>query len=171
MSAEVRRVETIKRFRDHLVRYDQDLGQTLDAITASLHRLQTWIDQELPAYWNQQTRLAERALAEAEERLSQLTASVRPGDRPSATEAKQAVHQCRTRLRLCQDRQTKCRQIRLTLGCEMEKARGPLANVRQLAETDLPAAAGHLQTLLEQLHRYLENTVQSPPPPRAGDSP
>ena len=155
MTADVRNVEKVEAFRFSTVQYRQKLQQIVDQTLASTSRIERWIEDDVPRYWQRELGLAERRLNEANDRWSQLTSAVRPGDPPSATEARMEVRQCRDRLALCQQRVSQIRRMGIEIHHEIDKLRGVMGGVGQIVETDLPAANASLQELLRHLNRYL----------------
>jgi hypothetical protein len=121
-----------------------------------VQRAESYFANDRPAYWRQQTTLAERDLNEAKENLARKLAVARPGDRPAATEARQRVRKAQARLDQCQAKQREARKWALEIAQQCDGVLGPLADVVEHCEVLLPAAARELQTLIDQLRRYAD---------------
>ena len=85
-----------------------------------VHRAEAYFSHDRPAYWRRQTRLAERELTEAKDNLAQKRATIRPADRPAATEAAKRVKTAEQRSRECEakQRQAKALAIEISQKCD-----------------------------------------------------
>ena len=110
----------------------------------------------------QQSRVAERELTEAKDNLSQKQSAARPGDRPAATEAVKRVRLAEQRSRECEAKLRLAKTISIDIGQACDDLLGPLADVTEHCEVVLPTAARHLQSLIDQLRAYAEQSKQPP---------
>lgn len=107
-----------------------------------------------PAYWRHQGQLAERELTEAKNYLSVKRASIRPEDRPAASEAFKRVRVAEARARLCEAKKRDAKKWSLEIGRQCDNLLGPLADLAQHCDVVLPTAAKELRGLIEQLKLY-----------------
>ena len=125
-------------------------------------RADDYFGSDRPAYWRQQLHRAEREVNEARDYLAQKRAAIRPGDRPTASEATKRVRLAEKRLRECQEKQRLCRTWALEISRQCDALLGPLADVIEHCEVLLPSAAKELRMLIDQLRLYAEQQ-QNPP--------
>lgn len=128
----------------------------MQEIRMMIQRAEAYFTQDQPAYWRNQTQLAERELTEAKEILSQKRAAARASDRVPATEAAQRVKKAEKRLRECEAKQREAKQWSIEMGQQCDDVLGPLADVVEHCEVVLPTAARELRTLIDQLRVYAE---------------
>lgn len=121
-----------------------------------IQRAETYFSQDQPAYWRHQTQLAERELNEAKDILSQKRAAARASDRIPATEAAQRVNRAEHRLRECNAKQREAKKWAIEMAQQCNLVLGPLADVAEHCEIQLPTAARELRALVDQLRIYAE---------------
>lgn len=161
-TSNVRNIDSLEAFHEGLNRLSSDWQKTLEEVRMLVHRAEEYFETDRPAYWRQQLQMAERELNEARDNLAQKRAAIRPGDRPSATEATRRVQAAEQRLRDCQQKQRDCHSWALEISRQCDSLLGPLADVMEHCEVLLPAAARELRTLIEQLRVYAEQNPNHP---------
>ena len=160
-ASNVRNIESLEAFHAGLIRLSGEWDRSLQEIRMMIQRAETYFSHDRPAYWRNQTTLAERELTEAKENLSQKRAAVRPGDRPPATEAAQRVAKAERRLRDCEAKQREAKRWAIEMSKQCGDVLGPLADVVEHCEVLLPEAARELRTLIDQLRIYAEQAKRS----------
>ncbi|PNY36943.1 hypothetical protein [Rhodopirellula sp. MGV] len=155
-TSDVRSIESLERFRQGLLKLADDWEKTLQEIRISVHRAQRYYTDEVPRYWRHQTELAERELTESKDELQRKQAAARASDRVSALEAQKRVARAKERLDLCRQRQRVAKSLSIEISHQCDEMLGPLADMTDHSETQLPAAAAKLQRLLDALHRYTD---------------
>ncbi|MGI9474431.1 MAG: hypothetical protein ACR2NZ_23035 [Rubripirellula sp.] len=155
-TSNVRNIESLEAFHGGMTRLSSDWEKTLQEVRMLVHRADSYFSQDRPAYWRQQTRLAERELNEAKDNLSQKRAAIRPGDRPPATEAVKRVRLAEQRVAECHEKQRRAKSWSIEISQQCDELLGPLADVVEHCELLLPAAAVELRGLIEQLRLYAE---------------
>ena len=160
-TSNVRNIESLAAFHGGLNRLAGDWDKVLQEIRMMVHRTEDYFTHTRPAYWRDQTRLAERELNEAKENLSQKRASARSEDRPPATEAVQRVSKAERRLRLCQSKQRDAKAWAIEITQQCDEVLGPLADVAEHCDSLLPRAAQELASLIEQLRIYAEQAEKN----------
>ena len=144
--ADIRSLERLEVFKQHLIRQRQVLLNTLEDLQLEMRRLTDWIQRDARAYWLDQYRAAQRHRIECQEALSRCMATVRADERRPCTEQKQ-------RLARAEDRLSTWQRIRTKENARVQRC-------QDLAETELLVAVERLGKHLDILRRYAE--LQSP---------
>ena len=155
-TSNVRSIESLAAFRSGMVKLSGNWDKSVQDLRVSIQRVDQHFSQDRPRYWKRQVQLAERELTEAKDNLSQKQATVRAGDRVSATEAVQRVNRAKQRLNLCREKQRKSKSIAIEMSQQCDSLLGPLADVAEHCEVILPKAAHQLQQLIDHLRVYAE---------------
>ncbi|TWU54586.1 hypothetical protein Poly51_33050 [Rubripirellula tenax] len=155
-ASNVRSIESLERFHAGLTRLSGDWDKALQEVRMMVHRAEDYFSHDRPKHWRHQVTLAQRQLSEAKDSLAQKRATVRPGDRPAASEQVKRVALCERRVRHCEEkvRQAKALSIEMSQACN--EVLGPLADLAQQCEVLLPTAAIELRRLIEQLKAYAD---------------
>ena len=154
--SDVRNIESLESLRVSLLKLGNEWDSLIQMVRATIHRTDEYFAKDRIGYWRRQMMLAERELNEAKDSLSQKRSAARASDRPAATEAAQRVHRAEARVRTCQQKHGKAREIALDMSRRCDELLGPLADVSDLCESRLPVAAEQLKSLIEHLRRYAE---------------
>ena len=155
-TSNVRNIESLEAFHGGLVRLSEDWDKTLQEVRMIVHRAETYFAQDRPAYWRRQTKLAQRELTEAKDRLANKRTAIRSADRPPATEEAKRVSKAETRVRECEAKLRETKAWALEISQQCDGVLGPLADVIEHCEVLLPTAANELRALIEQLRAYAE---------------
>ncbi len=158
----VRDIESLAALRVGLIRYADLCSGVLEELRASVRRTEEEFSQNRPAHWRAEVRLAERRLGEAQEALAQKRAAARIGDRPPATDAAAKVARAQRRLRYCQEQQRLARSLGIEIAQACDKLLGPISEVAQRCDVELPQAAAELQRLIEPLRDYADQPSPEP---------
>lgn len=156
-TSDVRNIDALATFGESIERLAGELSADADGLNKALQRIDVHFGQAWPAYWEDQLRVAQRRWTESQDRLNAKRAAVRPGDRPPATEEAASERRWRDRVRVCREKVRGVRRLHQSVAAESDKVRGPLADLRHAAETDLPAAAEAMRRIVETLRRYSED--------------
>ena len=163
-SSNVQNIDALQAFHGQLVRLSSDWDKSLEEIRALVHRAEEHFARDQPTYWRRQMQLAERELTEAKDSLSQKRSAARAQDRPAATEAVKRVRMAEKRARECEAKIRLAKSISIEIGQTCDAVLGPLADVTEHCEVVLPAAARHLQSLIDQLRAYADQSNLPPDP-------
>lgn len=155
-SSDVRSIESLRLLRNAVGELSNDWTIALQQIKSSMHRTQEHFLTIMPAYWKQQTRIAEQKLAEAQDNLSRQHGTSASGQAPAVTEAKQRVQAAKRRLNLCEEKFRLASKIAIQFDYACQELAGPIAEVVAHASVTLPNAAGDLAVLTGHLDRYAE---------------
>ncbi|MDM4014283.1 hypothetical protein [Roseiconus lacunae] len=153
-TSDVRNIEALEQFRQGILKLADDWDKTLQEIRISVHRAQRYYTDDVPRYWRRQVELAEQELTESKDELQRKQSAARASDRVSALEAQKRVARAKQRLEFCRQRQRNAKSLSIEISHQCDEMLGPLADMTDHSENQLPAAAAKLQTMLEALHRY-----------------
>jgi len=153
-TSDVRSIDSLRDLKASLVLFASDSDNSVQQIRSSLHRVAEHFSVTMPAYWKQQTRIAEQKLSESLDNLSNQRGSSSQSASPSASDAKQRVDLATRRLKLCEEKQRLAHTVAIQFGHIQHTLAGPIAEVAAQATDILPAAAIHLATLIDHLDQY-----------------
>ncbi len=154
----VRSIESVEVFHAGMVHFTKKWSQAVDETRMLVHRAEEYFTGDQPRYWKHQIQLADRELCEAQEVLAIKRSSVRPEDRPAATEAVMRVRAAERRLRHCEAKKREAKKWALEISRQCNLLRGPLADLANQCEVLLPTAANELRELIEQLKIYADDS-------------
>jgi len=152
-------IESLEDLNQAILRFMEDLRQTLEELKAARHRADEAFSQQYPAYWRKETRLAERQLNEAKDQLSAKTSTARPDDQPAASEEKKRLRRAETRLRICNEKLRRSKEWSLKISRECDQLLGPLTDVLDQCDSVLPVAATELRALIGHLKDYTDQNA------------
>ncbi|MEM9827317.1 MAG: hypothetical protein AAF958_12040 [Planctomycetota bacterium] len=160
-AANVQNVRSLESFQSRCVTYAEHLIQETDQLRMLVNRLRQRYADEWPRYWNAQIRLTERQLGEAKDRLQAKRAAVRAVDRLPASEEAAVVNRLERRLRSARQRAQQCKSVLVIMEKAIDDTLGPIADLAQHGEIQIPVAAHALRQLIDLLKRYLD--AETPP--------
>ena len=162
-TSNVRNIDSLAAMQAGILRLSDDWSKTIQELRAMVQRAEQYFSQTQPQYWRHQLQLAEREINEAKDDLARKRASLRPEDRPAASEAVAREQRAELRLRYCEDKRRRLRSWAIEVSKVCDDLRGPLADLNVHCDTMLPQAARELGTLIDQLRAYAEQTRQNDP--------
>lgn len=169
-STEVRSLDSLKHLHDSLLTLRGDWEEVLGQLRLGSERVREHFASHWPAYWSKQTQRAEVRLQQALDNLSRLRGSD-PAQRYPTTEAQQRVNVARRRLVHCQEMQVRAKRLAVVVDEACRRLAGPLAELGQQVDVNLPRAAVELAAMIDHLSRYAETQAGSlPPRPGLADS-
>ncbi|MBN1851171.1 MAG: hypothetical protein JW829_00545 [Pirellulales bacterium] len=145
----------IEEFRAALLLFSSQCQDAVDGLNAEVRRFADWIEHDRPAYWKEQTRLAERGVHDAKLALERCLISGIAGERPACREERAALHQAQLRLASCRAHIERVRHWRQQLHHEQSELTGRLGQLGQLIEWNIPQAAATLARILDRLDAYI----------------
>jgi hypothetical protein len=155
-ASNVRSIESLESFHAGMMRLSSEWQKTVEEIRMLVQRAEDHFTNTRPSYWREQERIADRELAEAKNSLSIKRASVRPQDRPAASEATKRVRVAEARKRFCEDKKREAKKYSLEISRQCDNLLGPLADLAQHCDVALPVAAKELRGLIAQLKLYAD---------------
>lgn len=170
-TSDVRSIESLRLLRIAMAELTHDWDASLQQIRFAMHRIQEHFSSVMPAYWNQQTRIAEQKLTEALNNLSGQQGNSGEGRAPAISEAKQRVQRARRRLEVCESKRRAAANVAIHIERACQELLGPVAEVTAHVNTTLPSASAKLATLVGHLERYAEQTGSASSPSTLGSAP
>jgi hypothetical protein len=160
--AHVASIEAIADFRTALIQYRETLLDTLTDLSLQSKRAEVWIQQQQPAYWRDQCRLAVQQVAETRHQLELCELNLQRGERNSCTLEKRAYDRARQRWRKTEEMLNSVRDWQRKLRPQFEEARIQLAKTRYTVEEELLAGVARLDQLLDALTKYIDQSTIRP---------
>lgn len=152
--ADVRSLEQLQVFLEKTERFRAQLLKELENLQLELRRLTNWIESETPAYWTEQLQRAQRRLVECQDTLTRCMSYVREGERKPCSEEKKRLQRAQQRRAICEEKLRIARSAAGAWERQRTKGHAKVQRCRDLAETDLTVAIGHLREQLERLDAY-----------------
>ncbi|WP_395745560.1 hypothetical protein [Prosthecobacter sp.] len=161
--ARISNLDSIEAFRVALSVFISKTRQTLDAIQDEVKRTRAWLQTEQPAYWQQQIRLLQRKLDQAQ---AELTTARMSDFVEAASIQKAAVRKATAAL---EEAQAKAQRTK-AWGRDFDRAVDPLARkiegLRDVIDGDLAKA----QAYLVEIQKILQAYNETPAPPASSPS-
>jgi len=154
--AHIESIESLKQFSVNLAKLRELTAREVEAIQIELRRLEFWLEEALPNYWEEQRRLANRRWAEARQVLSDCESKVRDDEQRSCSEHRKRLERAAERLSFCEKKLRLLKQCRDDWKQELDRVRPRIAALNELAETDLPLCQSKLQNHLQIMQKYTE---------------
>lgn len=152
--AHVRDLEALELFLIQLRDFQERLGKLQEDSRTEMNRVTQWVEQEAPAYWQEQERNAKRRWVESRDALARCQSVTRAEDHPSCMEHRKRVEKWTLRVKLCERQNRQVRQAQLAWNQELQALLLKLQHLSDVVESKLPLARHHLDSLLEPLRKY-----------------
>ncbi len=159
-ASQVQSVEAVDAFRSALAKFELRSQSALEALTAELRRAIAWIEYDCPAYWKQQTKLAEDQVHQLKLDLERCLIFPVAGERPSCREERSVLKKGQQRLEHCCAQSERVKHWKRNLQHELFEYQGRVGELQRMLETDLPAARVTLQQIVRRLDEY---QIERPP--------
>ncbi len=156
MSAHVRDLEAIRRFRVSLLKFAEELEKSLQAMFLEVQHGLEWIEHDRPHYWTMQTRKAFDLVASTRTALNTCQMRTVAGRRPSCIEEKLAHDKAKRRLQHCQEQTEHLKRWVVKIHHDCDEFHGRLSRLRRLLETEIPKAVALLERTTAILEAYAE---------------
>jgi hypothetical protein len=158
--ATVHSVEALKDLRVALALYSEDTLGAIGAIESEVRRTVRWLEQERPAYWQDQIKRRREAVSEARAAVFRKNLQKRPDYTPPMSEQKEDLRKAEASLQDAEKRLTMVRKWQPRLQHAVLEYHASVQRLKDLAGADLPAAVDLLSRLIDALEAYLR--VQPP---------
>jgi len=157
--ARISNLDSIESFRVALIVFINKTRQALDAIQDAVKKTRGWVQTEQPNYWQQQIRMRQKKLDQAQQELMSARMSEFI-DNPTVQQM--AVRKARAAL---EEAQAKLDRTK-AWGRDFDRTIDPLArktdSLRDYLENDLTKAVAYLVEIQKILQAY--NETPAPPP-------
>ena len=152
--ANVKSLAAIEVFAESIAKLRHDTSKQVDEIRQQLQRVSSWLEKELPDYWSNEKRIAERRWTEAREELLRCTAKARAEDETSCSVQRKMLRKATERLTLCEDRMRLIPTCLMQWNQFLQEIATDVRQVDDLAESSLLNAWNRIQTTIETLKKY-----------------
>lgn len=152
--AHVHSIEAIEHFRAALARFEQRAQDALETLGAELRRATDWVEHDRPAYWREQTRLANDKVHQAKIDLERCLMLPVADERPSCREERGKLKKAQQRVDYCHDKSDRVRHWNRQLQHELFEYEGRVGHLKRLVEVEIPAAQAKLKQILRRLEGY-----------------
>ncbi len=156
----VHSVESLKDFRVALALYGEDTLAALGAIEAEVRRTVRWLEQERPAYWQEQIKRRREQVSQAKAEVFKRQLQKRPDYTPAMSEQKENLHKAEASLQDAEKRLTMVRKWQPRLQHAVLEYHASVQRLKDLSAADVPSAVDLLSRLIDALESYL--SVQPP---------
>jgi hypothetical protein len=162
--AAVHSIDELKNFRVALALYGEDTLSTLGAVEAEVRRTLRWVDEERPAYWQDQIKRRREQVAMARADVFRKNLQKRPDHTPAMSEQKEALRKAEASLQEAEKRLAMVRKWQPAFKHAVLEYHASVQRIKDLAAGDVPSAVNLLTRIVEKLEAYL----QVAPPSGAG---
>ncbi len=159
-SAQVRSVDAIEAFRGALARFEQRAQDALEALSGETRRAADWLQHDRPAYWKEQTRLADDAVQQAKIDVQHCLMYPVADERPACREERANLRRAQTRSDYCREKNELVKHWKRQFHHELFEYEGRIGHLRRMLETELPQARTRLQQIVRRLDAY---QIERPP--------
>jgi hypothetical protein len=153
--ANVKNLEALEVFQNAITTLRDGGRKQVDDIREQLQRISSWLEKELPDYWRNEHRLAEKRWVEAREELLRCQAKSRADEEMSCGVERKKLALATERRQLCEER------LKILPKCAREwnqmllDVQTDLRYLEDLTESSLLLASQRLSELIETLRKYL----------------
>jgi hypothetical protein len=162
--AKVTSLEAIESFRAKLIVYRDKAARVLDEVSDEVTRTRVWLEQERPAFWQNQIRRGARELEAAQQELFSAQLS---GLRDAAFGQQATVQRLRRQIREMEDKLKVVKQWQRQFDTRVESPARQVEKLRHFLGHDVNRALAYLHDTVKNLTAYAELN----PPTAAGTSP
>ncbi|MEQ1828260.1 MAG: hypothetical protein ABL921_20035 [Pirellula sp.] len=152
--ANVKSLEAIEVFLDAVAKLRHDTGMQADEIKQQLQRVSLWLEKELPEYWGNEKRIAEKKWIEARQELLRCQAKSRSEDESSCSVQQLLLRKATERRKLCEERVRMIPKYTLEWNQFLLEITSQIHQLEDLSETTLLGAWNKLGDILESLKKY-----------------
>ena len=154
--ARVNSLEAIELFSESIAKLRHDSSKQVDEIRQQLNRVSSWLEKELPDYWNNEKRISERKWTEAREELLRCEAKSREEDKESCSVQKKQLRKATERRKLCDERVRLVPKLALEWERFLQDITPTVRQLEDLSETTLQIACNRIQDTILVLKKYAE---------------
>ena len=152
--ANVKSLEAIETFIESVAKLRHDTGKQTDDIRQQLQRVSAWLEKELPDYWSNEKRIAEKKWIEARQDLLRCEATTRAEDDSPGSIQKKVLRKATDRKALCEERSRSIPRYALEWNRFLQEFSTNVRQLDDLSESSLLNAWNRLQAILGSLKKY-----------------
>ena len=137
--ATVHSVEALKDFRVALALYSEDTLGALGAIDAEVRRTVRWLEQERPAYWQDQIKRRRELVSQARAEVFRKNLQKRADYTPPMSEQKENLRKAEASLQDAEKRLTMVKKWQPRLQHAVLEYHASVQRLKDIAGADIPA--------------------------------
>jgi hypothetical protein len=153
--AAVHSIDELKNFRVALALYGEDTLGTLGAIEAEVRRTMRWLDEERPAYWQDQIKRRREQVALARSEVFRRNLQKTAEHSPAMSEQKENLRKAEASLQDAEKRLTLVRKWQPAFKHAVLEYHASVQRIKDLAAGDVPSAVNLLTRIIDSLEAYL----------------
>ncbi len=153
-SANVTSIEAIADFKGALLRFEEGAAHALSALQQEIYRALDWLENDRPAYWQEQIRTGHDKVTETRVNYERCRMQTVGGQRPACLEEKEAWRSAKQRLATAQEKLETVRRWTIKVHQEVDEYRGRIGRLQRCIETDVPQMVALLERMLDSLDAY-----------------
>lgn len=154
--ARVESIEALRQFKVAIWKFQEAATVALGDAESEMHRILVWLETEQGTYWQGQIRKRQEAVARAREalRMKQIFKDA-AGRQPTAIEEQKALQAALRQVAEAEQKLLNVKRWTRALQKEVEMYKGSVQRFATDVQTELPAAAAHLESLSAKLDAYV----------------
>lgn len=152
--ANVESIEALERFSQAIESLRDASSKNSDDIRDQFQRVSVWLSKELPEYWANQSRIAQKRWSQAREDLLRCQAKSRAEDETSCLFERKALERATARRQLCEQRVRIIPQLEMQWQQFLQESAMCVRQLEDLSDSLLPLASERLQKMIETLKQY-----------------
>lgn len=164
-NAHVISVADLLRFRQALVKFQEEGLGILLGLDQQSQRLLQWLEGEAPTYWRMEVLRCHELISRSRSALETAMMKKSRDYTPSCIEEKEQLQRSKHRLVQAEEKRESVRRWARLAREEVDEYCGRVAPLRELLEQGIPKALARLDNTVQALERYFE--AQAPAAPRA----
>ena len=154
--ARVDSIDALRQFKVAIWKFQEAAAVALGDAESEMHRVLVWLETEQEAYWRGQIRKRQEAVARAREavRMKQVFKDA-AGRQPTAIEEQKALQAALRQVAEADQKLLNVKRWTRALQKEVEMYKGSVQRFATDVQSELPAAAAHLENLSAKLDAYV----------------
>jgi hypothetical protein len=170
--AKVTSLEAIESFRAKLIVYRDKASRVLDEVSDEVTRTRLWLENDRPAYWQNQIRRLQREFEQAQQELFSAQLS---GLRDASYAQQAAVTRVRRAIRDAEDKTKVVKQWERQFDSRVESPAKQVEKLRYMLGHELGLAVARLNEVIQSIAAYADiappgAVTAAKPPPQEGEA-
>ncbi len=166
--AKVTSLEALEDFRAKLIVYRDKASRVLDEVSDNVTRTRVWLENDRPAFWQNQIRKLTRDLEAAQQELFSAQLS---GMRDASYNQQAAVQKIRRAIRDAEDKAKTVKQWQRHFDTRIESPARQVEKLRHFLGHDVARAVAYLNEVVKNIAAYTEISLPANTPAPAPTAP
>jgi hypothetical protein len=154
--ASVQSIDALKEFRVALALYGEDTVEALGAVESEVRRTFRWLQEERPAYWQEQIKRRGEKVQQAKAEVFKRKLQQKADYKPAMTEQVENLRKAEASLEDAHKRLTMVRKWQPAFKQAALEYHGSIQRLKTLASSDVPSAVNLLTRIIDSLEAYLQ---------------